>query len=114
MKTFIIIMVTAALTAVVTWMATSFAYGVQTGVERLWFVSAVKAPGRMALGEIQADMHAGRFEVAQAKIDAFMETWERFSSGPDSFRGPGIGDIMGTLSKFDTNNGNTTNKPIVK
>ena len=74
-------------------------------------VSSIKAPGRWALREIQADMNAGRHDLAKAKIDAFVTTWQRFESGPDSCRGSGIGDIMVTFSKLDTNGSSTlTNK----
>jgi len=99
MKTFLVIFVTA----VVTWIAASVFHGVQSGVEAFWLVSAVKAPGRMALTEIQEDMNAGRYQLAKAKIDVLKDTWQRFDSGPDSFRGLGIGDIMVAFSKIDTN-----------
>ena len=99
MKTFLLIVVTVA----VTWFIASAIHGIRTGVERLWLVSAVKAPGRMALKDIQADMNAGQYRLAKAKIDIFMDTWQRFESGPDSNRGPGIGDIMEAFSKLDTN-----------
>lgn len=94
MKTFLTIL----LTALVKWFFTSLFHGARSGVERLWLISAIKAPGRMALGEIQEDMHAGRYNVAKEKIDVFVTTWQRFSSGPDSFRGEGIGDIMVAFS----------------
>jgi hypothetical protein len=100
MKTFLVIVATA----IITWIAASVVHGVQTSTERLWLVSAVKTPGRMALGEIQADMNAGQYRLAKAKIDVFLETWQRFDSGPDSFDGRGIGDIMVAFSKLDTNN----------
>jgi len=63
-------------------------------------VSAMKAPGGMAIRDIQADMNAGRFEVAKEKVDALAQTWQRFSSGPDSCSGAGIGDVMVTFSKI--------------
>jgi hypothetical protein len=99
MKTFLMVAVTVA----VTWIIASVVHGVHTGTERLWLISAVKAPGRMALGEIQADMNAGRYQLAKAKIDLLVDTWQRFDSGPDSNRGLGIGDIMVVFSKLDTN-----------
>ena len=73
-------------------------------------MSSIKAPGRMALREIQADMNAGRHALAKAKMDAFVNTWQRFESGPDSCSGSGIGDIMVTFSKLDTNNIGTTHQ----
>ncbi len=99
MKTILVIVDTAA----VTWIVSSFVHGVQTGTERLWFMSAVKAPGRMAISEIQLDMNAGRYEPAKAKIDVFMDTWQRFDAEPPAFRGSAIGDIMVAFSKLDTN-----------
>lgn len=103
MKTFLVILITAVITSI----AICAIHGVRTGAERLWLVSAVKAPGRMALSEIQADMDAGRYNLAKRKIDILMVTWLRFDSGPDSFRGSGIGDIMVAFSKLDTNNSST-------
>jgi hypothetical protein len=96
MKIFLIIVITA----VATWIVASLVNGVRTGTERLWMVSAIKAPGGMAISDIQGDMNAGRYDIAKEKIDAFMTTWQRFSSGPDSCRGAGIGDIMVTFSKI--------------
>lgn len=96
MKTFL----TIVITAIVTWVAAGVFYGLRTGVERLWMVSAIKAPGGMALRDVQADMNAGRYDIANEKIDALTATWLRFSSGPDSCRGAGIGDIMVTFSKL--------------
>jgi hypothetical protein len=103
MKTFLVIVVTAFVTAAITWFAASTVHGVRTGIERLWLMSAVKAPGRMALGEIQADMNAGRYQLAKAKIDVLMDTWQRFDAEPPAFRGAALGDIMVTFSKLDTN-----------
>lgn len=103
MKTFLVILITSVITSI----AICVIHGVRTGAERLWLVSAVKAPGRMALSEIQADMNAGRYALAKGKIDVLMVTWQRFDSGPDSFRGSGIGDIMVAFSKLDTNNSST-------
>ena len=99
MKTFLII----AATAVLTWITAGFVHGVGVGVERLWLISAVKAPGRMAIEDIQSDMAAERYQLAKAKIDLLADTWHRFDSGSDSFRGSGIGDIMVIFSKLDTN-----------
>jgi hypothetical protein len=107
MKTFLIVVVTAA----VTWITVGVIQGFRTGADRLWLISAIKAPGRMALGAIQADMEAERYALAKAKMDALVDAWQRFESGPDSFRGPGIGDIMVAFSKLQTNSTSSiTNK----
>ncbi|HVU09233.1 MAG TPA: hypothetical protein VHG89_11885 [Verrucomicrobiae bacterium] len=100
MKTFLVIVITA----VITWSIASIVHGIQTGTERLWLISAIKTPGRMALEGIQTDMNAGRCDLAKKKIDILMDTWHTFDSGTDSFRGSGIGDIMVSFSKLDTNN----------
>jgi hypothetical protein len=96
MKTFFTIVVTG----VVTWIAAAMFHGFRTGTDRLWMVSAMKAPGRMAISDIQADLNAGRYDMAKKKVDALLSTWQRFSSEPNSCRGAGIGDIMVTFSKI--------------
>ncbi|HXR05459.1 MAG TPA: hypothetical protein VN836_12200 [Verrucomicrobiae bacterium] len=65
-----------------------------------WLISAIKSPGEMALNDIQADMNAKRYEIAKEKIDVFLKTWQRFSSGPDSCSGAGISDVVVTFSKM--------------
>ena len=107
MKTFLTIVITAA----ITWITVSVIHGLRTGVERLWLISAIKAPGRMALTEIQTDMNAGRYDIAKAKIDVLVTTWQKFDSEPDSFRGSGIGDIMIAFSKVDTNSSSNAIPP---
>jgi hypothetical protein len=79
MKTFLVIVVTAIVTAVTTWFVAGTVHGVQTGIDRLWLISAVKAPGRMALEEIQTDMAAERYQLAKAKINLLADTWRRFN-----------------------------------
>jgi hypothetical protein len=106
MKTYIIIVVTAA----VTWIAVSVVHGVRTHVERMWLISAIKAPGRMALTEIQTDMNEGSYDLAKAKMDVLMNTWQRFDSGPHAFSGLGIGDIIVAFRKLETN----SNSPLAK
>jgi hypothetical protein len=97
------IFLTIIITAVLTWFAFSLIQSVRTGVERLWLISAVKVPGRMAIEDIQKDMNEGRYDIAKAKLQIFMDTWQRFDRGPDSNSGRGIGDIMVAFSKIDTN-----------
>jgi hypothetical protein len=66
-----------------------------------WIIMAIKNPGAMALNEIQADMNAGRYELAKGKIDILQKSWQKFSSGPDSCTGTGLSDIVKTLSALD-------------
>jgi hypothetical protein len=107
MKLFLAIFITA----VVTWTTASVIHAVRTATERFWMISAIKAPGRMALEDIQSDMKAGRYDMAKRKTDAFVTTWQRFESGPDSFSGYGIGDVMVTFSKIpDGEEGGATNR----
>lgn len=98
---------TIFVTGLLTWTALSVAHSVREGVERLWLVSAIKVPGKKAIAEIQTDMNAGRYDLAKAKLQALMDTWERFDNGPDSFSGRGIGDIMTTFSRIETNHQET-------
>jgi hypothetical protein len=90
--------VAVIITALATWFITQLGHGVQEVAGRKWMISSVKVPGSMAIREIQEDIQAGRYDLAKAKLDAFQKTWQRFSSGPDSRTGAGIGDIMTTFS----------------
>jgi hypothetical protein len=99
MKTFLTVLVTAVLT----WLTFSLVYGVRIGIERLWLVSAIKVPGRMAIEEIQTEMNQGQYDLAKTNLQIFMDTWQRFNHGPDSFGGLGIGDIMVRLSTGGAN-----------
>jgi hypothetical protein len=65
-----------------------------------WMIGAIKVPGEAAIRDIQTDMDSKRYDTAKEKIDAFLKTWQRFSSGPDSCSGAGISDIMVTFSKL--------------
>jgi hypothetical protein len=97
-KTFLVTIVTALLT----WITFSVFQSLHKGVERLWLVSAIKVPGNKAIADIQSNMNEGRYKLAAAKLQALKDTWQRFDTGPDSFSGRGIGDIMVTFSKLDT------------
>ena len=93
------------ITILVTVLATSLGWyvvsGLRRGVEGLWLMSAVKAPGRMALGEIEADVQAGRLELAKAKIRALRRQWATFES-EHGFSGEAIGNIMVTFGQIDS------------
>ena len=110
-KTFLVII----LTALLTWITFSVIHAMHTAVERLWLVSRVKVPGKMAIADIQATMNAGQYKLASAKLQALRDTWEGFNGGPDSFSGRGIGDIMVVFSKLDadhaTNNSQQNTSP---
>jgi len=95
-RTIITILITALVTSVC-WYVVG---GLLRGVEGLWFVSAVKAPGRMALDAIDADLQARRLEMAKSKLAALRRQWSVFE-GEAGFRGQGVGDIMVTLSQMD-------------
>jgi hypothetical protein len=64
-------------------------------------MSAVKAPGRMALGEVEADLRAGHFEVANAKIAALKKQWAVFENEA-GFSGQAIGNIMVIFGQIDS------------
>lgn len=93
--------ITILISVVITSLGWSLVSGLQQGVDRLWLLSAVKAPGRMALSNIEADLVAGRFEIAKAKLSAFQKEWAIFEN-ESGFRGIGIGNIMVTLGQIDS------------
>jgi len=64
-------------------------------------MSAVKAPGRMALVDIQTDLHAGRWDLATAKLEALRKQWAVFE-GEHGFRGHAIGNIMVTFGQIES------------
>lgn len=97
---------TILVTAVVTWFVFSLVHAVRTGAERLWLISAIKAPGKMAIAEIQMDMREKRYGLANAKLQVLRDTWQEFEQGPDSFHGPGIGDIMVRFSRIENSETN--------
>ena len=96
-RTFITILISVLVTSLCWYVVGSL----RRGVERLWLMSAVKAPGRMALEEIEADLQAGRLEVAKTKIAAFEDQWALFMSEA-GFRGQGIGNIMVRFGRIDS------------
>ena len=93
------------ITILVTALVTSFCWyvvgGLRRGVEGLWLMSAVKVPGQMALGEIEADVRAGRLEIVKSKIGALRSQWAVFK-GEDGFRGQAIGNILVTFGQIDS------------
>jgi hypothetical protein len=99
-RTLITVLITALVTSLC-WYGASVANGVRRGIERVWLISAVKAPGRMALDDIEADLIAGRSEAAKAKIAALRQQWAVFDSEA-GFRGQAIGNIMVTFGQIDS------------
>lgn len=95
-RTFLTILITALVTSAGWYVVTS----IRRGAEALWLMSAVKAPGRMALDRIQQDFAAGRDEVAKAKLAALRRQWAVFEDEP-AFRGQAIGNILGPFFEID-------------
>jgi hypothetical protein len=93
-KTIAIIAITAAITSIC-W---SIATGMRFGVEKLWLISAVKAPGRMALDEIVTDLQRGDVAAATTKLQILRSEWDRFEK-EDGPSGAGIGNIMLQFSR---------------
>lgn len=94
-------LITILITALATSLCWYVAVGLLRGVEGLWLKSAVKAPGRMALDAIEADLEEGRLEIAKAKIGALKRLWGAFER-EDGFRGQAIGNIMVTFAQIDS------------
>jgi len=95
-KTFVTILITALLTSLCWYVLTEL----RENINAFELMSAVKAPGAMAIDEIQADLIAGRVEVAKLKIAALKKQWAIFRS-ESGFGGPGIGNIMVAFGKID-------------
>jgi hypothetical protein len=86
------------LAGIITATAVAAGFGLWLGVrDAEWIIMAIKSPGGMALRDIQADMNAKRYELAKEKIDVFLRSWQRLSSGPDSCTGAGISDLTVTF-----------------
>ncbi|MCX6550463.1 MAG: hypothetical protein NTY02_05555 [Acidobacteria bacterium] len=92
------IVVTAAVVSIF-WYGWHVLNAVGNRIEQVWLISAVKAPGRMALDTIQADLEAGRYDVVKLEVGALKKRWAAFSADADD-RGPGIGNIMADFSKL--------------
>jgi hypothetical protein len=104
LKTFL----TITATVFVTWFVCSLTSAVKINVERLWFISAVKAPGRMAFDEIHNDFAQGRDATAKAKLELFRTEWARFNL-ETNFHGEAIGSIMIKFGELERTN--TVSKP---
>ena len=87
-----------AITTAITSLCWSIVTGARRGVEELWLISAVKAPGRMALDKIAADLQHGNIDAASTKLQILRSEWERFEKevGPS---GAGIGNVMVEFSR---------------
>jgi hypothetical protein len=92
---------TIILTILGTWLVVTFYFSLDMAKERMWLVSAVKVPGRMALFSIQVDLEAGRTKQALAKLKRFQDEWSGFERGTQSFTGRGIGSIMPALYEVE-------------
>jgi hypothetical protein len=91
---------TILITCLVTSLGWHFVGSLRRGIEGLWLMSAIKAPGRMALDSIEADLEAGRLEIAKRKLAALRKQWSVFESEA-GFRGEAIGNIMVAFSQID-------------
>ena len=92
---------TVILTVLGTWLVATLYFTLDMAKERMWLVSAVKAPGRMALLSIQADLEAGKTKLALAKLKRLHEEWSGFERGTQSFTGRAIGSIMPALHEVE-------------
>jgi hypothetical protein len=84
-------------TVAITFLVTSALWHLGTGLRKsfevTWLLSAVKAPGRMALYVVYNDLQAGNLELAKAHLEVLRESWARFE-GEEGYVGNGIGNIM--------------------
>ena len=91
-----------ALTAVITSLCWYIATSMRRSIEELWLISAVKAPGRMALQEMATDLQRGDVAAATAKLQILRSEWDRFEKD-DGLSGVGIGNIMVDFSRVPIN-----------
>jgi hypothetical protein len=103
------ILITVAATSLF-WSGWDAIHWIGVGKERLWLMSAVKAPGRMALDEIQDDLSSGRCESAKLKVEALKRQWAVFESEV-GFKGQAIGNIMEIFSQLDRTNTTVISHP---
>ena len=92
------ILITIAITAAVTSLCWHISNGLRDAYNRVWLISAVKAPGRMALDEIASDLTHSNITAATAKLQILRTEWRRFEAedGIDA----GIGNIMVDFSRL--------------
>ncbi|PWU18901.1 MAG: hypothetical protein C5B50_07745 [Verrucomicrobia bacterium] len=90
-------------TALVTWLLITVVHAFHTAWQHAWMDSNVEVPGRMALIDIQKDMNEKRYNLAKAKLQVFLDTWQRFGGEPKRPGYRGLGDILISFSKLETN-----------
>ena len=92
------IIIAIAVAVAITSLCWSIATGMRRSVEKLWLISAVKAPGRMALDEIVTELQRGDVASATTKLQILKSEWDRFEK-EDGLSGVGIGNIMVEFSR---------------
>lgn len=92
--------VTVLITALVTSLGWYAGTSLRSSRDRMWLVSAVKVPGRMALDAIAEDMSHHRYIEAYRRIKLFRREWHAFDQD-GGFNGNAIGNIMVEFSKLD-------------
>jgi hypothetical protein len=110
-RTLLTVAITVAVMSLLFYVS-SAANSVRRKIDQAWLMSAVKAPVRIALDEIQTDLNAGRYDVAKLKIAAFKKQWSIFEQAK-GFSSQGIGNIMVEFATLDQTNapGSQTNHP---
>ena len=94
-RTIIAIVITAAATSLVWDVAT----GLRKGRDKLWLMSAVTVPGRMALDEIAAETERGDYAAAKGKLEILRNLWRQFDSD-NSFSSAALGNVMVEFSRL--------------
>ena len=87
------------ITTVITFVGWDVATGLHRGRDKLWLMSAVTAPARLALDEISSDLDHGDYAMARMKLEAFRTQWKRFES-ENSFSSQALGNIMVEFSRL--------------
>lgn len=85
-------LITIAITSAITSQCWYIAMGMRVAYDQTWLISAVKAPGRVALEEIETDLRHGNIADASKKLQILKAEWKRFEESDGI--GSGIGNIM--------------------
>lgn len=88
------IILTAVISCVVTSIVWYAAMRFGEALHAATLLSAVKAPGRMALEQIQQDLDSGNYDMAKAHLSILRESWKRFEAERGLMVNEGIGNIM--------------------
>ena len=73
---------------------------IRTAIHKLWLISAVKAPTRMALNKIKEEIDRNDIESAKRDFEILRNQWLKFESEPEfGTKAEAMGTIMEKVSE---------------